>query len=258
MAGLGTAWVAGVLGLWAGDMRAYPLVLLAAAGSLLRAGTFTYRASGTVDVRTPLGRHEVPSGRLHTIGMRGREGLERRLGALLDPNRDVKQFGKLVPTDNANVVSIEVRDPKRPEFGMITLIFTRNSSAPGGLQLTNWVALDSQNHRTTVRLSNQPLVSDPPAYTPRSKRLARRYRAVATDLKTGQAVEETFRLKEVRLTSDSAIASSSRSIVAPRREAGVGAPVKITGMVRFALGEGIEKKSEDFAAEVAAAAAGTA
>ena len=31
-----------------------------AAGSLLRAGTFTYRASGTVDVRTPLGTHEVP------------------------------------------------------------------------------------------------------------------------------------------------------------------------------------------------------
>ena len=32
---LGLAWVAGVPGLWAGDMRAYPLVLLAAAGSVL-------------------------------------------------------------------------------------------------------------------------------------------------------------------------------------------------------------------------------
>lgn len=32
----------------------------AAAGSLLRAGTFTYRASGTVDVRTPLGTRQVP------------------------------------------------------------------------------------------------------------------------------------------------------------------------------------------------------
>ena len=32
----------------------------AAAGSLIRAGTFTYRASGTVDVRTPLGSHAVP------------------------------------------------------------------------------------------------------------------------------------------------------------------------------------------------------
>jgi LEA14-like dessication related protein len=39
----------------------------AAAGSLLRAGTFTYRASGTVDVRTPLGRHEVPFRKRGTV-----------------------------------------------------------------------------------------------------------------------------------------------------------------------------------------------
>ena len=34
-AAVGGAWLLGVLGLWAGDWRAYPLVLLAAAGSLL-------------------------------------------------------------------------------------------------------------------------------------------------------------------------------------------------------------------------------
>ena len=76
------------------------------------------------------------------------------LGALLDPSRDVKKYGKLIPTGHDDVVSIEVRDPKRPEFGVITLIFARDASAPGGLRLTHWVALDSQNHRTTVRLSN--------------------------------------------------------------------------------------------------------
>ncbi len=76
------------------------------------------------------------------------------LGALLDPNRDVKRYGTLVPTGSRDVLSVEVRDPKKPEFGTITLIFVRNSSAPGGFQLTNWVALDAQNHRTTVRLSN--------------------------------------------------------------------------------------------------------
>ena len=76
------------------------------------------------------------------------------LGALLDPSRDVKKYGKLVPTSHSDVVSIEVRDPNRPEFGTITLIFARDGSAPGGLRLTHWVALDSQNHRTTVRLSN--------------------------------------------------------------------------------------------------------
>lgn len=38
----------------------------------------------------------------------------------------------------------------------------------------------------------------------------------------------------------------------------VGAPVKLTGFVRFALGEGIEKAESDFAAEVAAVAGKTA
>ena len=77
------------------------------------------------------------------------------LGALFDPEKDVKRFGKLVPTGRADVLSVEVRDPKKPEFGMITLIFVKNASAPGGLQLTHWVALDAQNNRTRVQLSNQ-------------------------------------------------------------------------------------------------------
>ena len=77
------------------------------------------------------------------------------LGALLDPSRDISRYGKAVQTGNPDVLSIEVRDPKRPEFGVITLIFVRDAGAPGGLKLTHWVALDAQNNRTTVRLSNQ-------------------------------------------------------------------------------------------------------
>jgi len=77
------------------------------------------------------------------------------LGALFDPQKDVKRFGKMIPTGNADVFSVEVRDLKKPEFGMINLIFVRNPAAPGGLQLTHWVALDAQNHRTRVQLANQ-------------------------------------------------------------------------------------------------------
>ena len=76
------------------------------------------------------------------------------LGALLDPGRDIAKYGKVIDSGNKNVLSIEVRDPSRPEFGVITLIFLRDAGAPGGWELTNWVALDSQNHRTTVRLKN--------------------------------------------------------------------------------------------------------
>jgi elongation factor Ts len=39
-------------------------------------------------------------------------------------------------------------------------------------------------------------------------------------------------------------------------EKAAGGPIQITGFVRYALGEGIEKQTSDFAAEVAAAAAG--
>lgn len=77
------------------------------------------------------------------------------LGALLDPNRDVKKYGSVNPTGNPNVYSVVVKDAKRPEYGVITLIFVKDAKAPGGLELTSWVALDAQNQRTTVRLSNQ-------------------------------------------------------------------------------------------------------
>jgi outer membrane lipoprotein-sorting protein len=75
------------------------------------------------------------------------------LGALLDPARDMAKYGRLIPTSNQDVISIEVRDPKKPEYGVITLIMVKNGAAPGGYELASWIALDSQNKRTTVRLS---------------------------------------------------------------------------------------------------------
>jgi outer membrane lipoprotein-sorting protein len=76
------------------------------------------------------------------------------LGALLDPTRDVKQFGTLLSFGGSEVVSVDVKDPGRPEYGRIIMNFVRSANAPGGLQLMNWVAVDAQNYRTTVRLRN--------------------------------------------------------------------------------------------------------
>jgi LEA14-like dessication related protein len=42
-----------------------------AANSLLRSGTFTYRANGMVDVRTPLGSYGVPFNRRGTVTLMG-------------------------------------------------------------------------------------------------------------------------------------------------------------------------------------------
>ena len=65
--------------------------------------------------------------------------------------------------------------------------------------------------------------------------------------------------KEVCLLEQAFIHDTAKSVGQAVKEAEgkVGAPVKLTGFVRYALGEGIEKAESDFAAEVAAAA-GTA
>jgi elongation factor Ts len=64
--------------------------------------------------------------------------------------------------------------------------------------------------------------------------------------------------KENCLLEQAYIHDNAKSVSQVLVEAGkaAGEPVKITGFVRYALGEGIEKKEEDFAAEVAAAVKG--
>jgi outer membrane lipoprotein-sorting protein len=75
------------------------------------------------------------------------------LGALLDPSRDLTRYGKLVPTGRPGVVSIEARDAAHPELGVLTLVFARKASAPGGLELTGWLMKDAQGNRTTISFS---------------------------------------------------------------------------------------------------------
>jgi outer membrane lipoprotein-sorting protein len=77
------------------------------------------------------------------------------LSILLDPNRDVSRFAKVLPSPGGGRVLIEGRDPKHPEFGTITIGFTRAPSAPGGLMLAGWTVLDAQGNRSTVVLSDQ-------------------------------------------------------------------------------------------------------
>jgi elongation factor Ts len=62
--------------------------------------------------------------------------------------------------------------------------------------------------------------------------------------------------KEVCLLEQAFIHDTGKSVAQAVKEAEgkVGAPIKLTGFVRYALGEGIEKQESDFAAEVAAAA----
>jgi len=61
--------------------------------------------------------------------------------------------------------------------------------------------------------------------------------------------------KEVCLLEQAFIHDGGKSVAQAVKEAEgkIGAPVKVTGFVRYALGEGIDRQESDFAAEVAAA-----
>ncbi len=87
------------------------------------------------------------------------------LGALLDPNKDVAKFARPIATGNPGVLSLEIKDPRHPEYGTITMIMVKNAAAPGGFALDSWVSFDAQAKRTTVRLSNQQYGIAVPANT---------------------------------------------------------------------------------------------
>jgi outer membrane lipoprotein-sorting protein len=74
------------------------------------------------------------------------------LGVLLSGSPDLKGRAQIVPSGDSRIVTVRARDPA--QYGSLTLIFMRNASAPGGLQLYGWTALDGQNRRTTVRISD--------------------------------------------------------------------------------------------------------
>lgn len=77
------------------------------------------------------------------------------LSVLINPDKDISRFAKVVPSADPRLLSVEGYDAKHPEYGRITLVFARDASAPGGLMLQGWAMLDSQGNRTTIRLSNQ-------------------------------------------------------------------------------------------------------
>jgi outer membrane lipoprotein-sorting protein len=77
------------------------------------------------------------------------------LAVLLSPQPDLARIARIMPSEHKNVIVVRARDARRPEFGTLILAFVRNGGAPGGLKLEGWTAIDAQNKKTTVRLSNQ-------------------------------------------------------------------------------------------------------
>jgi len=77
------------------------------------------------------------------------------LSVLLSDKPDLQRIARIVPSQDSRVLLVRARDARRPEFGTLILAFVKSGSAPGGLLLEGWTAIDAQNKKTTVRLSNQ-------------------------------------------------------------------------------------------------------
>ena len=88
----------------------------------------------------------------YTVGQKNSWALNQTpLGLLLSGNPDVKRFGKIIPSGDPRVVTVRA---SRAAYGTLILVFTRNGAGPGGLSLFGWTAIDAQNKKTTVKLSN--------------------------------------------------------------------------------------------------------
>jgi outer membrane lipoprotein-sorting protein len=125
-------------------------------------GTFSMKRPGKV--RFDYGRDAnmliVGDGRALTfvdyeVGQRQRWPInDSPLSVLLNPNQDLARFSRVTREDD-QVLLLEARDPRRREFGTITIAFVKSPGAPAGLSLQGWNVVDAQNNLTSVRLSGQ-------------------------------------------------------------------------------------------------------
>ena len=150
--------------------------------------------------------------------------------------------------------------------------YTHNAVAPDLGKIGVLVALESTGDKAKLAAFGKQLAMHVAAANPQSltvdaldKGLIERERAVLAE-KAGQSgkaadivakmVEGGLRKfhQEVVLLEQAFVMDGKTKVskVVDDHAKQVGGPVRIAGFLRFALGEGIEKKSEDFAAEVAA------
>jgi elongation factor Ts len=154
----------------------------------------------------------------------------------------------------------------------VVVAYTHNAVAPDLGKIGVLVALESAGDKAKLAPLAKQLAMHVAAANPQSLTVAdldmaavERERAVLTE-KAGQSgkaadiiakmVEGGLRKfhQEVVLLEQAFVMDGKTKVSKVVDDAAkqVGAPVRIAGFQRFALGEGIEKKSEDFAAEVAA------
>jgi len=155
--------------------------------------------------------------------------------------------------------------------------YMHNQAAPGLGKIGVIVALESTGDADALKAIGKQVAMHIAAASPQAvdtdsldPQLVERERAVLTEQanESGKPPEVVAKMVEGRLRKyyeevvllQQPFVHDPNNTVAKALEAAgkdAGAPIKVTGFYRFALGEGIDKGESDFAAEVAAAASGS-
>jgi elongation factor Ts len=189
-------------------------------------------------------------GKSHTV-----EDHVREMVATIGENMTVRRTAALEV--GSGVVASYVHNQVAPGLGKIGVLVALESAGKNADELSAFgrqVAM----HVAAANPIALDLAGVPPEVLEREKGiLAEKNQGKPPQVleKILQSSLKTF-AKENCLLEQPFIHDNSKSVAQAAKEAEgrVGGPIKIAAFVRYALGEGIERKDEDFAAEVAAAA----
>ena len=182
------------------------------------------------------------------------QGELTHLIATIGENMSLRRTASLSVSDG--VVAAYVHNAVAPELGKIGVLVALESTgdkaklAPLAKQLAMHVAAANPQSLTVADLDQAAIERERAVLAEKAGQSGK-----AADI-VAKMVEGGLRKfhQEVVLLEQLFVIDGKNRVSKVVDDAGkqVGAPVRLAGFLRFALGEGIEKKSEDFAAEVAA------
>jgi elongation factor Ts len=174
--------------------------------------------------------------------------------ATIGENMTLRRAASLAVSDG--VVAAYTHNTVAPDLGKIGVLVAVESSgdkgklAPLAKQLAMHVAATNPQSLTVADLDNAVVERERAVLAEKAGQSGKAADIVAKMVEGGlRKFHQEVVLLEQAFVMDG---KTKVSKVVDDAAKQVGAPVRIAGFLRFALGEGIEKKSEDFAAEVAA------
>lgn len=181
----------------------------------------------------------------------------QELIATIGENMTVRRTAAL-SVDNG-VVAAYVHNKAADDMGKIGVLVALESTgdaaklADFGRQVAMHVAAANPLALTPEELDQAVIERERAIYTEQAI-ASGKPKEIAEKMVEGKLRKEFF--QQVVLLQQTFVIDGKATVEQAVKEAEktVGAPVKVTGFVRYALGEGIEKETGDFAAEVAAAA----